>query len=92
MERQGMANLNSGGGVQTHPTKILTVLHNFDRTPVAGWQSALCGLIQAATGISGVASAGGTNAAGTLYEITAPELTRLCITLFRQPGLFHSPL
>ena len=66
--------LNSGGvAFKLTPTKILTVLHNFDRTPGSlDGNQPYAGLIQASDGnFRGVASAGGTNAAGTLYEITA---------------------
>jgi uncharacterized repeat protein (TIGR03803 family) len=66
--------LNSGGvAFKLTPTKVLTVLHNFDRTlgSVDGNQP-YAGLIQASDGnFWGVASAGGTNAAGTLYKITS---------------------
>jgi uncharacterized repeat protein (TIGR03803 family) len=55
------------------PAKVLTVLYNFDATgATADGVRPYAGLIQASDGnFYGVASAGGTNAAGTLYEITA---------------------
>jgi uncharacterized repeat protein (TIGR03803 family) len=65
----------NGGGVafRLTPTKILTVLHNFDLTSSLGnGNRPYAGLIQASdTNFYGVTSAGGTNAAGTLYEITS---------------------
>ena len=66
--------LNSGGvAFKLTPTKILTVLHNFDHSPGSlDGNQPYAAPIQASDGnFWGVASAGGTNAAGTLYEITA---------------------
>src|SRR5436309_6485433 len=66
--------LNNGGVIfKLTPAKVLTVLHNFDLTKTTGDGNApYAGLIQASDGnFYSVTSAGGANAAGTLYKITA---------------------
>jgi uncharacterized repeat protein (TIGR03803 family) len=66
--------LNNGGVVfKLTPSKVLTVLHNFDLTTTTGDGVApYAGLVQANDGnFYSVTSAGGANAAGTLYKITA---------------------
>jgi uncharacterized repeat protein (TIGR03803 family) len=65
----------NGGGVafKLTPARILTVIHNFDGT--AGTQDGnrpYAGLVQVSDGsFYGLASAGGANAAGTLYHVTS---------------------
>jgi len=66
--------LNNGGVVFKLTTAgVLTVLHNFNATTSTGdGTSPYAGLVQAADGsFYSVTSAGGTNAAGTLYKITS---------------------
>ncbi len=66
--------LNGGGVVfKLTPAKKLTVLYNFNATgSTPDGTRPYAGLIQASDGnFYGVTSAGGTNAAGTLYRITA---------------------
>jgi uncharacterized repeat protein (TIGR03803 family) len=66
--------LNSGGvAFKLTAAKVLTVLHNFDATTTTGdGITPYAGFIQASDGnFYSVTSAGGTNAAGTIYKITS---------------------
>ena len=71
--RAGGSKNNGGVAFKLTATKQLTVLYNFDATGATpDGVRPYAGLIQASDGnFYSVASAGGTNAAGTLYKITS---------------------
>ncbi len=70
--RNGGTMNNGGVAFKLTPTKVLTILHNFDATTTTGDGVApYAGLVQASDGnFYSVTSAGGANASGAVYKIT----------------------